>query len=209
MELEISYEEETIGINAEYAWGRALRCPHCKDPALIHYGFTSYNRHDENKNITHVVDAGSVAFDYDGTIFTPFNQLDIEEKGLVAKDQLSSRCQNPSGSQDGMVIKFWCKNCCKVSLLCIARHGNVSLIKWRKISAIPVKKKRKKIKPGVRFDVLKRDNYTCQTCGATAQDGATLEIDHIRPFSKGGSDEIDNLQVLCRDCNIGKGNKDQ
>ncbi|AZB50551.1 hypothetical protein [Synechococcus phage S-H1] len=66
------------------------------------------------------------------------------------------------------------------------------------------KPQRKPIKPSVRFEVLKRDGYRCQMCGATAKDGATLEIDHIHPVSKGGSNEPSNLQVLCRDCNAGK-----
>ena len=34
-----------------------------------------------------------------------------------------------------------------------------------------------------------------------------LEVDHIVPKSKGGSDEYDNLQLLCRPCNSNKGSK--
>ena len=64
--------------------------------------------------------------------------------------------------------------------------------------------KRQPIKPGIRFQVLKRDRYRCQMCGVTAQDDAKLEIDHIHPVSKGGGNELSNLQVLCRDCNAGK-----
>lgn len=41
----------------------------------------------------------------------------------------------------------------------------------------------------------------CSYCGATDE----LEIDHIRPVSKGGGNEIRNLQLLCRDCNREKG----
>jgi rubredoxin len=69
----------------------------------------------------------------------------------------------------------------------------------------PPQPKRKPIKPSLRFEILKRDGYRCQMCGVTAKDGATLEIDHIYPISKGGTNDPSNLQVLCRDCNAGKG----
>jgi len=67
------------------------------------------------------------------------------------------------------------------------------------------KTKRKPMKPSLRFEILKRDDYRCQMCGDTAKEGAKLEVDHIHPVSKGGSNNPDNLQVLCRDCNAGKG----
>lgn len=67
------------------------------------------------------------------------------------------------------------------------------------------KAKRKPMKLSLRFEILKRDDYRCQMCGITAKDGARLEIDHIHPVSKGGSNNTSNLQVLCRDCNAGKG----
>ena len=59
-----------------------------------------------------------------------------------------------------------------------------------------------------RTDVFERDNYTCQICRRNSkEDGVKLEIDHIIPVSKGGSDDISNLQTLCFDCNRGKSNK--
>lgn len=58
----------------------------------------------------------------------------------------------------------------------------------------------------VRFDVLKRDRR-CQLCGAASADDV-LEVDHIVPRSKGGSNDPSNLQVLCRTCNRGKSNRD-
>jgi len=66
------------------------------------------------------------------------------------------------------------------------------------------KQKRKPIRSSIRYQVLKRDNHQCQSCGVTAKDGAKLEIDHIKPVSKGGTNDPDNLQVLCKDCNLGK-----
>jgi len=78
------------------------------------------------------------------------------------------------------------------------RENYVEIPNW-------IQAKRKPIKPSLRFEILKRDDYRCQMCGVTAKDGATLEIDHITPVSKGGGNDADNLQVLCRDCNAGKG----
>jgi hypothetical protein len=40
----------------------------------------------------------------------------------------------------------------------------------------------------------------CLKCGT----GTGLQIDHVVPFSKGGSDVFDNLQLLCRSCRMTK-----
>lgn len=66
------------------------------------------------------------------------------------------------------------------------------------------KPKRRKIGLRTRFDVLKRDSYQCQICGATANDGCKLEVDHKTPKSRGGTDTMSNLWTLCFDCNRGK-----
>ncbi len=60
------------------------------------------------------------------------------------------------------------------------------------------------IPAAIRVDVLSRDGYKCVFCGRTSQE-IRLEIDHIFPFSQGGSNKPDNLQTLCIDCNRGKG----
>ena len=65
---------------------------------------------------------------------------------------------------------------------------------------------RKPISQKTRFEVFKRDNFTCQYCGASAPD-VILEIDHIKPVSKGGTNSILNLVTSCRNCNRGKTNK--
>ena len=78
------------------------------------------------------------------------------------------------------------------------------------IVVLPVNKqrranrKRTHIPRGLRHEVFKRDNYTCCECGATKEDGVTLHIDHIIPVSKGGTDELSNLQTLCKACNLNK-----
>lgn len=67
-----------------------------------------------------------------------------------------------------------------------------------------IKSKREPIPNRVRHQVFQRDNYRCRECGARLEDGATLEIDHIVPVAKGGTNDISNLQTLCKACNRGK-----
>lgn len=54
-----------------------------------------------------------------------------------------------------------------------------------------------------RFEVFKRDKFTCQYCGRRPPD-VVLECDHIHPEAKGGDDEYSNLITACFDCNRGK-----
>jgi hypothetical protein len=54
-----------------------------------------------------------------------------------------------------------------------------------------------------RFFVMKRDEFTCTLCGASGR-GVRLEVDHKVPRAKGGTDDLDNLQTLCFNCNRGK-----
>ena len=68
-------------------------------------------------------------------------------------------------------------------------------------------KTRSYLKPSLRFKILHRDQYRCQTCGTTAEDGAKLHVDHILPVSKGGTNDESNLRALCSECNIGRGNR--
>jgi len=54
-----------------------------------------------------------------------------------------------------------------------------------------------------RQDILSKYKFTCQKCGSKEN----LTIDHIKPVSKGGSDDYDNLTILCKSCNSRKGAK--
>ncbi len=60
----------------------------------------------------------------------------------------------------------------------------------------------------LRFKVLQRDRFRCCACGASPSvtPGVVLEIDHIKPWSKGGETVLENLQTLCLACNQGKTN---
>lgn len=66
---------------------------------------------------------------------------------------------------------------------------------------------RKLMTRSLREQIMKRDNYTCQSCGKYMPDEVGLHIDHIIPVSKGGKTVASNLQVLCSKCNGSKSNK--
>lgn len=63
----------------------------------------------------------------------------------------------------------------------------------------------------VRYLALKRSNGCCALCGRGAKDSVILNVDHIKPRKKHPelALTLSNLQVLCGDCNHGKGNQDE
>jgi len=63
----------------------------------------------------------------------------------------------------------------------------------------------------LRYLALKNCDGRCMCCGASAKDGVRIHVDHILPRSRYPSLELDinNIQVLCEDCNIGKGAWDE
>lgn len=62
-------------------------------------------------------------------------------------------------------------------------------------------RKREKISDDVRKMVIERDGKMCLKCGREDN----LQIDHIVPVRFGGNNNYDNLQTLCKSCNIAKG----
>jgi hypothetical protein len=114
-----------------------------------------------------------------------------------------------------------CNSCKRVSRLNIYDYNfsNCIYLSWRdprqklitscsQIDDVKVikeqTKKRRAIPLGIRYQVLTRDKSTCQCCGAKASDGVQLHVDHIKPVSRGGTNIFENLQTLCKDCNLGK-----
>lgn len=62
-----------------------------------------------------------------------------------------------------------------------------------------------------RFSALRENDGCCELCGRSKRKhGVVLHVDHIRPRSKFPALALDksNLQILCEDCNMGKGNSD-
>lgn len=58
----------------------------------------------------------------------------------------------------------------------------------------------------IRHQIIERDKSICQNCGKLCK-VSEIEIDHIKPISKGGKTILSNLQVLCIKCNRTKSNK--
>lgn len=63
-----------------------------------------------------------------------------------------------------------------------------------------------KLQKKTRFEVFKRDSFTCQYCGRSSP-SVILEVDHIVPVAEGGTNDLMNLITSCRDCNRGKGKR--
>ena len=61
----------------------------------------------------------------------------------------------------------------------------------------------------LRYQAFEKYGNKCQCCGGTPQDGLTMHVDHVKPRSTNPELELDinNLQVLCEDCNVGKLNQ--
>lgn len=68
---------------------------------------------------------------------------------------------------------------------------------------------RRAVPLGLRYKVLSRDRFKCIKCGESPAVNETcrLHIDHVVPFSRGGKTLLENLQTLCAECNLGKGNR--
>ena len=114
------------------------------------------------------------------------NQMRLENR--KAKRLLKSKRSKASKKKtNNELSKQWQKTG-------IASDAFLSTFEWRK----------------VRMQALKKYGAKCQCCGVTPDHGAVMNVDHIKPrklFPNLALD-LNNLQVLCHDCNHGKGNWD-
>jgi len=121
------------------------------------------------------------------------NQMRLENKKNKRRDKIRAaklkQKQNKSANQLSQEFKQT-----KVRGIHTASDAFLMTYEWRK----------------VRMEALKKYGARCQCCGATPAHGAVMNVDHIKPrklFPHLALD-LNNLQVLCHDCNHGKGNWD-
>lgn len=142
----------------------------------------------------------------------PFNTFINIEESIVKKNKLSPQCTftirisasytSPQGRNS--YSKHYDYDYDQIA----SSYKEVwRLISVRQSRAYQVQVERAKLSDSLRYDVLRRDGFKCQICGATAQEGAKLHVDHIIPVSKGGKTELSNLRTLCDRCNLGKSDK--
>ena len=97
----------------------------------------------------------------------------------------------------------YCRDCVKTLLVLVENLDGRMEQKFYDFVYSP---KRKHLPKGLRHEVLKQNNYKCVECGVSSSlGGVTLEVDHIVPVSRGGTDDLSNLQTLCKICNREKG----
>lgn len=88
----------------------------------------------------------------------------------------------------------------------LARERGGGRLRYRIMSRRAVARQAGRVSKTLRAEILFRDGSRCQMCGASPQrdDTVQLEIDHKIPLHWGGTNEEDNLWVLCKACNEGK-----
>ena len=121
------------------------------------------------------------------------NQMRLENKKNKRRDRIRAaklkQKQNKSANQ---LSQEWKQS--KVRGIHTASDAFLMTYEWRK----------------VRMEALKKYGAKCQCCGATPAHGAVMNVDHIKPrkLYPHLALDLNNLQVLCHDCNHGKGNWD-
>ncbi len=76
--------------------------------------------------------------------------------------------------------------------------------KWKEeLKPKKIKRRESPISPRLRFEILKRDHFTCQYCGRKPPE-VELEVDHVEPYSKTKDSSPENLITACKECNRGK-----
>jgi 5-methylcytosine-specific restriction endonuclease McrA len=95
--------------------------------------------------------------------------------------------------------KVWCgSEVCKQHIDSKIKHKNYKI----KVKKINKGTYRNGVNPGLRKDILIRDNHTCRMCFSYHYDDghSNMQVHHITPVSYGGDDSCINLITLCHSC---------
>ena len=117
-------------------------------------------------------------------------------------------CMTTKVEMRSHAYELWCVPCLEKAAGHIARIATEARAQ-RKLMRLPqeeLKKRRNQSRHAMRklrTVIGERDNWTCHECGKFCDDDA--HIDHIRPIVFGGTEDPENLQVLCSKCNSHKG----
>jgi 5-methylcytosine-specific restriction endonuclease McrA len=87
---------------------------------------------------------------------------------------------------------------CKINCKGVGSSPDTELKHWRQIEIKEPVQLRYPIPKKVRAEVMERDGYKCVYCGSTKN----LQIDHVIPVTDGGTNDTDNLRVLCKKHNV-------
>lgn len=140
------------------------------------------------------------------------SQIDYYEqvtKNMVGKVLTKSR-QFTTQAKDGFSLKGFEALSAEeaASLISLCENKIEGYVDKRGSSIWAHRRKSKGYVPGTsRYEVLKRAKFRCELCGISAEEKA-LEVDHILPRNRGGSDELHNFQALCYSCNATKRDRD-
>ncbi len=58
-----------------------------------------------------------------------------------------------------------------------------------------------------KLKIWNENKHRCKSCNKEFTNFNEVEFDHIQPYSKGGKTEVENTQMLCKNCNRSKSNK--
>jgi hypothetical protein len=137
--------------------------------------------------------AGSLTINWNNVGKAEISSFYINNKNMPAINLMVMR-----GSGGGKYIIYNDIRYMKVFIDTLVRLWKRQLVTWKE------NKVTGSIPEHIKNEVFKRDNGKCVYCGYS---GEYIEYDHKIPRSKGGQNTIDNIQLLCRKCNLKKGDR--
>ncbi len=191
------------------------RCPlvgYCQRWAWTVYFYSYTELPNRTNGIADVLrDAGDLPEDYDDKkIMLAVEAPEISRgddyqcaQNLCPEVPLFDRYHTPGHVPNEAITSFsWLKD----SGMEYVEHKHFSeCLEFIQNTGAKPKAQRKSLPSKLRFQILKRDNFTCSYCGKSAEDGAVLHVDHKISVKDGGTDHPGNLLTSCTDCNFGKG----